>query len=248
MRQGRRPLPVDSRVFTRSLIVRSVLDSQVQEETGAAFIAPYNYGPTICGQGTIGLEFLQQIPDLDCILVPISGGGMCGGVAVAAKGIKPGIQVIAAEPTGVNDAADVARCKAEGRLVADAPKPRTLADGLQARLGSLTWPLVRDFVDDVVTVSEQEIIDAMRLIYNHLKVSKRRRASLDLQVKKRGGFTAHAGCGRALGGRGACGGAQPSIQGKAWRPAAGRGHPLWRQSGSGATLPGPRGPGGAALG
>jgi len=111
-----------------------------------------------------------QVPELEAILVPVSGGGMISGIAVAAKGLKPSIKIIAAEPSGRNDAADVAACKAAGQLV-QLPKPQTICDGLQARLGSLTWPIVQRLVDDVVTVSEEEVVAAMQLVLERMKAS-----------------------------------------------------------------------------
>jgi len=141
----------------------------VQERTGATFVHPYNDPRTIAGQGTIALEFLDEIPDLDAIIVPISGGGMCSGIAVYAKGFRPSIKIVAAEPCGVNRVADTAQCKAQGALTVF-PKTETMADGLQARLGSLTWPIVRDFVDEVIIVEEDEIEPAMRVLLSELKV------------------------------------------------------------------------------
>ena len=110
-----------------------------------------------------------QVPNLDAIIVPVSGGGMISGIAVAAAALRPGIKVIAAEPTGRNAAADVAASKAAGRPVA-LPKPATICDGLEARLGDLTWPIVRDLVADVVTVSEEEVVAAMKLVMERMKV------------------------------------------------------------------------------
>ncbi|PRW57516.1 serine racemase [Chlorella sorokiniana] len=148
---------------------REATCAAVQQQTGATFVPPFNSVLTIAGQGTIGLEFLQQVPELEAIIVPVSGGGMISGIAVAAKGIKPSIRIIAAEPAGRNDAADVAASKAAGQLV-QLPKPATICDGLQARLGSLTWPIVQRLVDDVVTVSEEEVVAAMQLIMERMKV------------------------------------------------------------------------------
>lgn len=91
----------------------------------------------------------RQVPGLDAIIVPISGGGMISGIALAAKALRPSIKVIAAEPSGSNAAADAAASKAARQLVGGMPKPKTIADGLQARLGALTWPVVRDLVDEV---------------------------------------------------------------------------------------------------
>ncbi|KAI8469135.1 MAG: serine/threonine dehydratase [Monoraphidium minutum] len=139
-------------------------------ETGATLVPPYDYGPVIAGQGTIGLEFLQQVPDLDAIVVPVSGGGMISGIALAAKSLNPSILVVAAEPRGSNGAADAAASKAAGALVQGMAKPVTIADGLQARLGELTWPVVRDLVDEVVVVGDDEIVAAMKLIMERMKV------------------------------------------------------------------------------
>lgn len=148
---------------------REAMCAQVQAATGAVLVPPYNHGPVIAGQGTIGLEFLEQVPDLDALVVPVSGGGMISGIALAARAVKPGIVVVAAEPAGTNGAADVAAAKASGQLVPCA-RPDTIADGLQGRLGDLTWPVIRDLVDDVVVVDEREIVAAMQLIMERMKV------------------------------------------------------------------------------
>ncbi|GFZ01413.1 serine racemase [Actinidia rufa] len=134
--------------------------TRVLQETGAVLVHPYN-------KGTISLEFLEQAPPIDTIIVPISGGGLLSGVALAAKSINPAIRVLDAEPRGANDAA---QSKAAGRIVT-LPETNTIADGLQAFLGDLTWPIVRDLVDDVITVEDKEIIEAMRLSYDILKVA-----------------------------------------------------------------------------
>eukprot|EP00873_Tetraselmis_striata_P041235 jgi/Tetstr1/461499/TSEL_006605.t1 len=143
---------------------------ELMASTGAVFIHPYNDPRVIAGQGTIALELLEQVHGLDALVVPVSGGGMISGIAVAAKALQPSIQIIAAEPLGRNDAADVQRCKAAGELLRF-DRPETIADGLQGRLGSNTWPVVRDLVHPtVVTVSEAEIVAAMRLCYERMKV------------------------------------------------------------------------------
>ncbi|KAK8599195.1 hypothetical protein V6N13_077127 [Hibiscus sabdariffa] len=141
--------------------------TKVLQETGAALIHPFNDGRIISGQGTISLELLEQSPQIDTIIVPISGGGLISGVALAAKSINPAIRILAAEPRGANDAA---QSKAVGRIVT-LTETNTVADGLRAFLGELTWPVVRDLVDDIITVDDTEIIDAMRLCYEILKVA-----------------------------------------------------------------------------
>ncbi|BBH03341.1 serine racemase [Prunus dulcis] len=140
--------------------------AKVLQETGAVLLHPYNDRRIISGQGTISLELLeQQVPQLDTIIVPISGGGLISGVALAAKSINPAIRVLAAEPEGANDAA---QSKAAGRIIT-LPETNTVADGLRAFLGDLTWPVVRDLVDGIITVEDKEIIHAMKLCYEILK-------------------------------------------------------------------------------
>ncbi|GAQ84128.1 serine racemase [Klebsormidium nitens] len=150
-----------------TLQAREEAASLIQKKTGAIMIPPFNYGPTISGQGTIALELLEQVPDLEAIVVPISGGGMISGIAIAAKALKPGIRIIAAEPAGANDAA---LSKAAGKCI-PCTAPKTIADGLRASLGDLTWPVVRDLVDAVVTVDDKEIVAAMKVVYEQLKVA-----------------------------------------------------------------------------
>ncbi|XP_074303730.1 serine racemase-like [Silene latifolia] len=141
--------------------------AKVLQETGAFLIHPYNDARIISGQGTISLELLEQFPEIDTIIVPISGGGMISGVALAAKSINASIRVVAAEPVGANDAA---LSKASGRIIT-LPETNTVADGLRASLGDLTWPIVRDLVDAVITVEDSEIIEAMKHCYEILKVA-----------------------------------------------------------------------------
>mmetsp|Transcript_15847 Transcript_15847/g.47694 ORF Transcript_15847/g.47694 Transcript_15847/m.47694 type:complete len:203 (+) Transcript_15847:3-611(+) len=143
--------------------------AEVIQRTGATLVPPYNYGPVIEGQGTLALELFDQVADLDAVIVPVSGGGMIGGVATVAKSLGRPVVVIAAEPTGWNNAADVAQSFAARKLKA-VPKPDTIADGLRGRMGDLTWPIVRDKVDGVITVSEKEIVAAMRLCFERMKL------------------------------------------------------------------------------
>jgi threonine dehydratase len=160
---------VEPVVCEATIDAREAACAAIQAQTGATFVPPYNHPLVIAGQGTMALEFLQQVPQLEAIIVPISGGGMLSGVAVAAKALKPSIKVLAAEPVGRNNAADVAACKAADALV-QRPKPVTICDGLEARLGSLTWPVVRRLVDDVLTVREEEVVAAMQLVMERMKV------------------------------------------------------------------------------
>lgn len=146
---------------------RESVSAKVQEETGAVLIHPFNDGRIISGQGTISLELLEQVAQLDAIVVPISGGGLISGVAVAAKALKPNILIFAAEPKGADDAA---RSKAAGHIVT-LTETKTIADGLRAYLGDLTWPIVRDLVDEIIVVEEGEIVEAMKICYEILKLA-----------------------------------------------------------------------------
>ncbi|OAY56515.1 serine racemase [Manihot esculenta] len=150
-----------------SMQSRESTAAKVLEATGATLVPSSNHGRVISGHGTIVLEILEQAPQIDTIIVPISGGGLTSGVAVAAKAINPCIRVLAAEPRGANDAA---LSKAAGEIVR-LPETNTIADGLRAFLGNLTWPIVRDLVDDVIVVEDEEIVEAMKLCFGILKVT-----------------------------------------------------------------------------
>jgi threonine dehydratase len=149
-----------------TLPAREAVTLRVQAETGAVLIPPYNHPDVIAGQGTVALEFLDQVKDLDALVTPVGGGGLMAGVAIAAKGINPAVRIFAAEPAGADDAA---RSKAAGTLIQQT-SPRTVADGLLTSLGELTWPLLRDQVECVITVSEQEILEALRLTWERAKL------------------------------------------------------------------------------
>jgi threonine dehydratase len=145
---------------------REATADRVCRDTGGTLIPPYNHPDVIAGQGTISIELLEQCPELQAIVVPIGGGGMISGVAIAAKAIKPSIKIVAAEPMNADDAA---RSKSSGSIQ-PISKETTIADGLRTSLGDLTFPVVRDLVDEVATVSEEEIIRAMRLVFERAKL------------------------------------------------------------------------------
>lgn len=149
-----------------TLNAREETVAKVQARTGAILIPPYNHPDVIAGQGTVALEMLAEAPDLDAIVAPIGGGGLLAGVTIAAKSLKPGIRVFGAEPLGADDAA---RSKAAGVLIPQAA-PQTIADGLLTSMGDLTWPVVRDQVEAVVTVKEDEIVAALRLTWERAKL------------------------------------------------------------------------------
>jgi len=140
--------------------------TRVLESTGATRVHPYDDYRVIAGQGTTAVEFLSQSPALDVLMTPVGGGGLIAGCAIAAKGIKPEIRVIGCEPANADDAKR--SFESGNRVVVDAPD--TVADGLRASLGVRNFAIILDYVDDIVTVSESEIIAAMRLVWERLKM------------------------------------------------------------------------------
>jgi threonine dehydratase len=138
---------------------------EVRTQTGAYYIPPYDHPDVITGQGTVALECLDQILDLDVVVAPVGGGGLLGGIALAIKSLRPRIKVFGAEPAGADDAA---RSLAKGELLPQL-QPDTIADGLLTSLGEWTWPLVRDYVDGIVTVKDPAILESMRLIWGWMK-------------------------------------------------------------------------------
>jgi threonine dehydratase/serine racemase len=149
-----------------TLAAREETAAAVLAETGGTLVPPYNHPDVIAGQGTAALELLEQVPGLDALVAPVGGGGLVAGACVAARGLAPSARVFAAEPAGADDAA---RSKAAGTLLPQTG-PHTIADGLLTSLGNLTWPLVRDRVERVVTVPEEEIVRAMRLAWERAKL------------------------------------------------------------------------------
>ena len=140
--------------------------NRIAEETGATLIPPYDDDAVIAGQGTIALELFRSHPDLDAVIVPLGGGGMISGIALAYRELAPHVQVIGAEPAL---AADAFESKASGALVAQ-KKPLTIADGLRTSLGKHTFPVVRDVVSSIVLVDEDAIIQSMRLVFERMKL------------------------------------------------------------------------------
>jgi threonine dehydratase len=148
-----------------TLAARESMAAEVRERTGAAVIHPYNDLRVMAGQGTTAIELLEQVRELEVILSPVGGGGQLSGIAVAAKSLKPSIQVIGVEPLGADDAA---RSFAAGRIILS-ENPKTIADGLLTSLGDKTFAEIQRHVDEIVTVSEESIVQAMRLIWEVLK-------------------------------------------------------------------------------
>lgn len=139
---------------------------RIRLDTGANVVHPYNDDCVIAGQGTAALELLDQVPDLDVIIAPVGGGGLLSGTSIAATEVKRGIRVIAAEPEMADDAY---RSIEEGRILPSV-HPKTIADGLLTSLGTLTFPIIQERVEQIVTVSEQGIIDSMKFVWERVKI------------------------------------------------------------------------------
>ncbi len=161
-----------------TLAARSETLAEVLDRTGATEIHPYDRPEVIAGQATATLELLEEVPAIGAVIAPVSGGGLLSGTAIAAKGVDRGIAVIGAEPAAVDDAA---RSLAAGRRIPDG-NGTSIADGLLAVLSDRTFTILRDHDVRVVTVTEDEIVDAMALLFARLK-----------QVVEPSGATALAG-------------------------------------------------------
>ena len=149
-----------------TLAARESTLKKVAAQTGATEIHPYNYFNVICGQGTAAKELIEQTGYLDIVMAPVGGGGLLSGTAIAAKAMLHNVQVIAAEPDGADDAFRSFQSKTLVPSVA----PKTMADGLLTSLGSLTFPIILDGVDQIVTVSEDKIVEAMRMVWERMKI------------------------------------------------------------------------------
>lgn len=139
---------------------------KVVDNTGATFIHPYNDPRIIAGQGTSGLELLEDYPDLDIILVPVGGGGLASGTAIAATGFNPDVKVIGCEP----EIADDAYLSLKTGELQPSKNTQTVADGLRTGLGELTFACLQEHLHSIVTVSEEEIISAMRYIWERMNI------------------------------------------------------------------------------
>lgn len=162
--------------------------AEVVSETGAAVIHPYNDYRVMAGQGTAALELCEAVPDLDAVLTPVGGGGLLSGTAIAVSAISERTKVFGVEPEKADDAARSFRA---GKII-PGNYPSTIADGLRTTIGDLTFPIIRRTVSDVVTVSEEAILAAMRLAWERMKTVVEPSASVPLAVllEKRGSVPA----------------------------------------------------------
>src|SRR5580658_9780654 len=145
---------------------REAVVAEVVRRTGAHLVHPYNDARVIAGQGTAALELLEEIPDLDVVITPTSGGGLLSGTAIAAKSLRPAIRVIGGEPRNADDAY---RSLASGKIEA-AATTETMADGLRATLCPFTFLILRERVDEISLVTEEEIVQAMLLLWERTKL------------------------------------------------------------------------------
>jgi threonine dehydratase len=149
-----------------TLAARELTLERVVHETGATFIHPYNDARVIAGQGTTALELLTDVADLDVIMTPVGGGGLLSGTAIVTAALSQSTQVIAAEP----EAADDAYRSLQAGKILPANDPRTIADGLRTSLGELTFAIMQQHVQQIVTVSEETIVSAMRYVWERMKI------------------------------------------------------------------------------
>jgi threonine dehydratase len=157
----------DIRFFDRHKDDRDAFGREIAEREGLVPVPAYDDYLIMGGQGTCGLEFLEEVPDLDCILTPCSGGGLFAGVSTAAKSIKPAIRCFAVEPDTANDTQQSFHKGGRVKI----PPPPTIADGLRVQTpGALTFPITRANAEDVLTVTDEEIIAAMRFMLFRMKL------------------------------------------------------------------------------
>ena len=145
---------------------REAVFAKVVAETGADFVHPYNDPRVIAGQATCSRELLEDVGPLDAVIAPIGGGGMVSGTCLTLSNIAPETKIYAAEPEQADDAH---RSFKAGHIIAD-DAPQTIADGLKVPLKDLTWHFVSSHVSDILLASEQEIIDAMYLTWQRMKI------------------------------------------------------------------------------
>ncbi len=148
------------------LASRDEVSKRILTEHGSVLIHPFDDPRIIAGQGTAALEFLEEVPDLDVLLTPVSGGGLLCGSSITARSLRPDIQIIGCEPENADDAY---RSFRSGKLEPASPR-HTIADGLRATLSLRSLTLIRALVTDIVTVPEEEIVPAMRTVWERMKI------------------------------------------------------------------------------
>ena len=147
-----------------NLAARESTAAEIIERTGAALIHPYDNPDVIAGQGTASMELFEQAGAFDAIIAPVGGGGLMSGTSIATRALFPDTRIFGAEPEGADDAA---RSLEAGELLLQTG-PDTICDGLLTSMGEHTWPIIRDHLEKIITVSDEEVVEAMRLILKHL--------------------------------------------------------------------------------
>lgn len=149
-----------------TLEARESFTAETIERTGAVLVHPYDDPRVIAGQGTVALETLDQVADLDAVIASVSGGGLLSGISIATRSLSPRVEIYGAEPQMADDAA---RSLAAGKLLPAGPT-NTIADGLRAQLSQRTFEILSKHVREILLVSEEQIVEAMRLIWERLKI------------------------------------------------------------------------------
>lgn len=145
---------------------REATAERIQQETGAVLIHPYNDERIIAGQGTACIELLEDVPDLQAVIAPVGGGGLLSGTAIAARSLNKTIRVFGAEPVRLRDAYQSLKTG----QIQPATGSDSLADGLKTSLGSLTFPIIREWVDEILLTEEDTIVEAMRWVFERMKL------------------------------------------------------------------------------
>jgi len=159
---GARVVAYDPMTESREAVAR-----RIQEEGNPTLVPPFDHPHVVAGQGTVARELFEEVGDLDVLLVPCGGGGLLSGSAIATDGMSPRCKVIGVEPAGADDAA---RSFRSGKLER-CERPDTIADGARTQsLGEITFPIILERVDDVVTVTDAEIVEAMRFLWERMKL------------------------------------------------------------------------------
>ena len=153
-------------IFCNTMGERDELFLKTVKDTNRISIHPYDNFDVMAGQGTITLDILEQVPEFDCVIVPIGGGGLISGISLALKELKPSAKLIGCEPENVDDTFQM--YKANKRI--EMAHRTSVADGLMAIVGQLTLPIIQENVDDILLATEKEIIDTTRLVWERMKI------------------------------------------------------------------------------
>ena len=139
---------------------------EIAKKTGAYVVHPFNEPKVIAGQGTAAMEMIEDIGELDVICAPIGGGGLMSGTCIAARSMLPNVRLFGAEPKGADDAYQSLK---KGKLIPQ-NNPKTICDGLLTSMGENTWNILKDHLEDIITVSDEEVVTAMKLIWERMKI------------------------------------------------------------------------------